>query len=89
LLDLILLGWIVGLWPAIWTFVDVGHIPRRIWYWTGYQREPWRTGVIVAWVLGGWAAVAVAVAWRRSEARVVLLEELGEVRARHHRREVA
>jgi hypothetical protein len=88
-LDLVVVGWIVALVPAIWAFVDLGRIPRRIWYWTGYHREPWRTGLVIAWVLGGWGAIVVAIAWRRSAARTVLLDEFGEVRARHRRRQTA
>jgi hypothetical protein len=88
-MDVFVVGWVVALGPAIWAFTDLGRIPRRIWFWTGYKREPWRAGVVVAWLLGGWAAIVVAIVWRRSEARRVLLEEFGELRDRRRRSQTA
>lgn len=88
-LEIIVIGWIVALVPAIWAFSDMGRVPRRAWYWTGHARDAWRKGVVWAWVLGGWAAIAVAIAWWRSAARADVTEELVEIRARERRRQMA
>jgi len=88
-LDVIVIGWVVALVPAIWAFADMGRVPRRVWFWTGYARDGWRKGIVAAWVLGGWPAIVVAIAWRRSAARADVTAELVEIRARHRRRQAA
>jgi hypothetical protein len=88
-LDVIVIGWIVALAPAIWAFSDMGRVPRRVWFWTGHGRDPWRKGVVAAWVLGGWPAIVVAIAWWRSVARADVTAELVEIRDRHRRRQTA
>jgi hypothetical protein len=82
-------GWVVAVAPVVWAYSDIARIPRPVWYWTGFRREPWRVGLAVAWLCGGWPAIAVVVAWRRSAARRALLEEKLEVRNRHHRNQPA
>ncbi len=83
----VIAGWCAGALAALpavaWWSRDTARIPRRIWYWSGYDRHRWQRGVITGWLLGGIAAIAVIAAWARSEERRALLEETAEHRARH------
>jgi hypothetical protein len=65
-------GWLVGLPFVVWAWRDIGRIdPGR---WNGLSiREAWLGGLVAGYVLGGWPAVVVAVAWRTSMTRDALL----------------
>jgi hypothetical protein len=83
---------VVGVWltgalvamPAVaWWSRDIGRIPRRVWYWSGYHRRPWRWGVLLGLVTGGVLALVVVAAWARSQERYELLAETRELLAEH------
>lgn len=68
----VLAGWAVGLPFAIWAWRDIRKIdPVR---WNGVSvAAAWLSGVVAGYVLGGWPAVIVALAWRTSMTRDALL----------------
>jgi hypothetical protein len=73
------LGYIVGFPAARWTRHDITSFHRPLW--SGYgNREARRRGALVAYLLGGWPALLVALSWRRSALRAGLVEEREDLR---------
>jgi hypothetical protein len=64
-------GWVVALPFAVWAWRDIRRIdPMR---WNGVSiAEAWLGGLLAGYVVGGWPAVVVAVAWRTSMTRDAL-----------------
>jgi len=83
---LFVVGFVVGLFGLVWAWVDIGRFPPQVWYWSGHRRESWRAGLIVAYLVTGWPAIVVALAWWRSETRVELRDEARYLREAHRRR---
>lgn len=74
-------GWVVGLPFLVWAWREIVSIePMR---WNGLSvREAWLGGLIAGYVLGGWPAVIVAIAWRTSMTRDALLPFRADRRSR-------
>ena len=73
LLMFLLAGYAVALVPARRCHRDIGRFRRNLW--VGYgSRDRWLRGIELAYVAGGWPALAVALAWRRSTTREGLVE---------------
>jgi hypothetical protein len=71
-----LIGFVVGLPTLIWTLGDLRRIPAPIWAASPYSRSIWSSVVAVGYLVGGWPAVVVAVAWRFSRDRADLLDDM-------------
>jgi hypothetical protein len=65
-----------------WWAHDTDQIPGPVWFWTGHHRAPWRRGVAVGWLLGGWPAIVIIAVWVRSTERQELLDEARDFYAR-------
>jgi hypothetical protein len=67
-LTVVLVGWALGLPFAVWAWRDIRRIdPTR---WAGVSvAEAWLAGLVAGYVLGGWPAIVVAIAWRTSMTR--------------------
>jgi hypothetical protein len=74
--------WVAGVVVAVpfvvWWARDFDRIPGRIWYWSGYDRRAWQWAVFLGFLAGGVIAIVTVLRWRRSDARMELLDELHE-----------
>jgi len=82
--------WVAGVVLAvpfvIWWARDLGRIPGRIWYWSGYDRRTWQWTVFLGFLAGGVIAIVTVLRWQRSTARAELLDDLSERIAAHEAR---
>ena len=80
--------WLPGVFVALpvvaWWARDIARIPRRVWFWTGRDRQHWRRSVAIGWLLGGWPAIVIVLVWARSAERYELLDETRENHVRRH-----
>lgn len=67
-------GYIVGLPVLVWCLRDLKHFHRPLW--VGYgNRDAWRNGAVIAYMLGGWPVLALAFGWRTGRMRAELIDE--------------
>jgi hypothetical protein len=68
---LIALGWVLGLPFLVWAWKDISRVEPRSWVGLAGPGA-WLTGLALGYALGGWGAIAVALAWRTSMTREAL-----------------
>lgn len=71
---LIVVGYLVGLPALVWCLRDLKSFHRPLW--PGYgNRGTWRHGAVIAYLLGGWPVVLLAIGWRTGRTRAGLVDE--------------
>jgi hypothetical protein len=75
-LNLIVVGYLVGLPFAVYGVVDVARIPARLYQFTPYSRPVWLTTIITGYACVGIGAIFMLAAWLRSPERADLRDDL-------------
>jgi hypothetical protein len=68
-------GLVVGIPALVWVLADLRRIPAALWARSPYSRPLWATVAILGYLVGGWPAVVVALAWRFSRDRADLVAD--------------
>ena len=71
----VMTGFVVAIPAVVWGIRDVCRIPHWVWRTEKSKEERWLTAMLVGSLFGGWPGVIVALAWKNSHRRVVLLED--------------
>ncbi len=77
----VLSGYVISVVPARLCHRDIGSFRKSLW--VGYgDRDSWRTGIVLAYLAGGWPSLVVAAVWLTSKTR----KALTDLRAEMHER---
>ena len=76
-------GYLVCLVPARRCHRDIGSFRRSLW--VGYgNRDHWRAGIVLAYLVFGWPSLVVMLQWRTGTTRAALVELRTDMRHEPH-----
>jgi hypothetical protein len=75
-LNLIFLGYLVGLPVVLYGIVDLTRIPARLYHFTPYSRPIWVTAIVAGYACLGVGGILMVAAWLRSPERGDLRDDL-------------
>jgi hypothetical protein len=75
-LNLVAVGYLVGLPFAVYGIVDLARIPGHIYWYTAYSRRVWIAAILLGYACFGVGAILMVAAWLRSTERTELRDDL-------------